>query len=112
MGGPGSGPNRIGVAKREETQSFVREALQLAERAAPEIMELVVDRAKNGDFHAQREVLDRGLGKPTAKLDVSGTVTHLVLSAEQYALLTHAAEAEMLNLEEGFTRVEPGVSHS
>ena len=111
MGGAGSGRRKPGV-KTEDEKEPIREALQLAERAAPRIMQKVIDQADTGVKWAQEIVLDRGLGKPTAKLDVSGTVTHLVLSAEQYALLTHAAEAEMLNLEEGFTRVEPGVSHS
>ena len=111
MGGPGSGRHKSGVPVEDQKEP-IREALQLAERAAPRIMQHVIAQADAGLKWAQCEVLDRGLGKATTRVDVTGTVTHLVLSAEQYALLTHAAEAEMLNLEEGFTRVEPGVSRS
>ena len=103
MGGPGSGIRRSADTVSKDA---ITEAVRLAERAAPRIMQKVIDQADTGVKWAQEIVLDRGLGKPTAKLDVTGTVTHLVLSAEQYALLTHAAEAEMLNLEEGFTKLD------
>ena len=94
MGGKGSGLRRRDEDTAKETHEFVREALRHAERAAPRIMKLMIARADKGEIVAQREVLDRGLGKATQRVDVSGTVAHLVLTPEQYALLSEAVDVE------------------
>jgi len=84
MGGVGSGRRRIGEPQTDDTKSFIREALGLAERAAPEAMQCVIDRMRKGELVAAREVLDRGLGKATSKVDVSVQGQVLVLTAEDY----------------------------
>lgn len=101
MGGPGSGRHRQGEPERDETKEFIREALRLAERAAPEAMQCVIDRMRKGELVAAREVLDRGLGKATSKVDVNvqGTVLHL--TAEDYVRAAELRQAhEVLQLPE------------
>ena len=94
MGGPGSGRRRNGEEHEDEASVAKREAVLLAARASPELVQILIEKGKTGSLVAINSVLDRGMGKPASSLEISGSVTHLVLTPEQYALLSDAVDTE------------------
>ena len=99
MGGPGSGRRKKGELLDKDTDEFVRQALQLGERAAPRAMQNVVDRGEKGELSPSLKLLGMVGAQAPARVNVSGTVAHLVMSPEQYALLNEAVDVEWKQIE-------------
>jgi len=79
MGSIGSGRRSKQAIADDEVVGLKREAVRIAARATPQMMDLLIDKARQGNLNAITAVLDRGLGKPVSQVDVnvSGTVLHL-----------------------------------
>ena len=82
MGGPGSGRYRPKTEQDDPELVARRRSVRIAARATPELMEQAVVKAKAGDKFYWKEVMDRGIGKAAAQLDVNVNGAVLVLTPE------------------------------
>lgn len=81
---------RQGAGRPKASRTIEKEKLKdyIAEQVAlhgPEIVSVLLDKARQGDVQAIRELFDRGFGKPSQAVDVTTKGEPIVMSPETIA---------------------------